>query len=294
VRIPGLKGGISIADAIALLTKSFRAHKIETPEIDARALTGHALKMTRASLAANSDRALDTREAQAIAALAARRIAHEPVARILGRREFWSLPLQVTPAVLVPRPETETLVEAALDIIHRDFGRSENIRILDIGTGTGALLLALLNECDNASGVGTDISEEAIVVARSNATLLGFGENSSFIACNGAEELHGPFDLIVSNPPYIRSGDIASLAPEVRDFDPRLALDGGEDGLDGYRLVAKEAKRLLAPGGYVIVELGIGQEQAVRETFMRAGLATGAVRPDLSGIPRALAAKLTP
>ncbi len=294
MRISGLKGGISIADAVALLAKSFRAHNIETPEIDARALVGHALKMTRASLSANSDRPLDTREAQAVAAIGARRLAHEPVARILGRREFWSLPLQVTPAVLVPRPETETVIEAALDIIHRDFGRRENIRILDIGTGTGALLLALLNECDNASGVGTDISEEAIAVARSNATLLGFGENSNFIACNGAEQLDGAFDLIVSNPPYIKSGDIASLAPEVRDFDPRLALDGGEDGLNGYRLVAKEAKRLLAPEGYVVVELGIGQEQAVREVLAQAGLAIGGVRPDLSGIPRALAAKLTP
>lgn len=294
MRISGLKSGVSIAGAIALLVKSFHAQNIESPEIDARALVGHALKMTRASLSANSDRALDTREAQAIAALGSRRIAHEPVARILGRREFWSLPLQVTPAVLVPRPETETVVEAALDIVHRDFGRSENIRILDIGTGSGALLLALLNECDNASGVGTDISEEAIAVARSNATLLGFGEHSSFISCNGAEVLDGPFDLIVSNPPYIPSGDIVSLAPEVRDFDPRLALDGGTDGLDGYRLVAREVKRLLAPNGHAIVELGIGQEQAVREIFTETGLATATVRPDLAGIPRALAVKLTP
>jgi release factor glutamine methyltransferase len=294
VRIPGLKGGISIADAIALLARSFRTQNIESPEIDARALVGHALKITRASLLANSDRALDTREAQAIAALGSRRIAHEPVARILGRREFWSLPLQVTPAVLVPRPETETIVEAALDIVHRDFGRNENIRILDIGTGTGALLLALLSECDNASGVGTDISEEAIAVARSNAALLGFGEHSSFMSCNGAEVLDGPFDLIVSNPPYIQSGDVVSLAPEVRDFDPRLALDGGPDGLDGYRLVAREAKRLLAPNGHAIVELGVGQEQAVRGIFTEAGLAIASVRPDLAGIPRALAAKLTP
>lgn len=291
MRIAGLKGGISIDDACALLSKSFRAQGIESAEIDARALAGHALKMSRASLAANSDRALDAREITALSALAARRLRHEPVARILGRKEFWSLPLQVTSAVLVPRPETETVVEAALDLVDRDGTRREPLRILDIGTGSGALLLALLSEFENASGVGTDISGEAIEVARANAKRLGFTEHSNFITCNGAELLDGPFDLIVSNPPYIASGEIAALAPEVRDFDPHLALDGGKDGLDGYRLVAAEAQRLLAPGGHVVVELGAGQQAAVSDLFAQAGLAIGGTRPDLAGIPRALAAQ---
>lgn len=290
----GLQGDLSAAAACGLLATSFRAQNIESADIDARALVGHALNMTRTQLAADPARALKSDEIEAISALAARRLKHEPVARILGRKEFWSLPLQVTPDVLVPRPETETLVEAALDVVDRDIGRNETLRILDIGTGSGALLLALLSEFTNASGVGTDISEEAIAVASANAKRLGFSEHSNFIACNGAELLDGPFDLIVSNPPYIASGEIPALAPEVRDYDPRLALDGGADGLDGYRLVAAEAKRLLAPDGRVIVELGAGQEAAVRELFAAAGLAIGRTRPDLAGIPRALAAKLTP
>jgi len=194
--------------------------------------------------------------------------------------------------VLVPRPETETVVEAALDTLTRDGSRKEKLRILDIGTGSGALLLALLTELPNAMGTGTDISAAALDVARANAERNGLAARCSFVACDIAAGVAGPFDLIVSNPPYVARGDIASLAPEVRDYDPALALDGGADGLDGYRSIAADARRLLAPGGRLIVELGLGQEPAVRTLFTKAGLTAGAARNDLAGIARALSAAI--
>jgi release factor glutamine methyltransferase len=166
----------------------------------------------------------------------------------------------------------------------------EKLRILDIGTGSGALLLALLSELPNAVGIGTDISAAALEVARANAERNDLAGRSTFVACDIAAGLQGPFDLIVSNPPYVARGDIATLAPEVRDYDPALALDGGADGLEGYRAIAAQACRLLAPGGKLIVELGIGQEPAVRALFTKAGLRVTAARDDLAGIPRALSA----
>ena len=199
--------------------------------------------------------------------------------------------LQVTPDVLVPRPDTETVVEAALDFIVRGGLRMEKLRILDIGTGSGAPLLALLKELPNARGTGTDISAAALAVARANAERNDLAGRCAFVACNVAEGLNGPFDLIVSNPPYIARGDIATLAPEVREYDPALALDGGADGLDAYRAIAAQAPGLLADGGRLIVELGAGQEPAVRALFTKAGLEAGVARPDLAGIPRALSAK---
>ncbi len=166
----------------------------------------------------------------------------------------------------------------------------EKLRILDIGTGSGALLLALLGELPNAAGTGTDISAAAIAVARGNAERNGLAARCTFVACDIAQGVEGPFDLIVSNPPYIPRGEIDALAPEVRDYDPRLALDGGMDGLDAYRAIAADAHRLLAPGGLLIVELGAGQEAAVAALFTNAGLRVTAARKDLAGIPRALSA----
>jgi len=162
--IPGLKAGASIEDAVLLIGQSFKAAGIETPEVDARLLLGHALRLARAQLIAQTDRLLETREIDAVSALAARRLKREPVARIQGTKEFWSLPLAVTPDVLVPRPDTETVVEAALDFVARGGLRMEKLRILDIGTGSGAILLALLSELPNAIGLGTDISAAAAEV----------------------------------------------------------------------------------------------------------------------------------
>ena len=290
--VPGLKAGVSVADAQRLMVRTFRLAGIDSPGADARALICAALHLTRAQLISQSDRILEAREASAAAALAARRTRREPVSRILGEKEFWSLPMRVTPDVLVPRPETETIVEAALDEIDSLGLRAEKLKILDIGTGTAALLLALLTELSQALGVATDISSAAIAVARGNAERLELTPRCKFVVCNVADAIGGRFDLIVSNPPYIARGAVETLEPEVRDFDPKLALDGGADGLDAYRAIAAAAPGLLRPGGWLIVELGIGQEAAVRALASVAGLQVKTVRPDLAGIARALVAQL--
>ena len=286
--------GPTVAAKRHAVTDTLRQAGIESPDIDARLLIGHALGLDRTALMINGDRHLRTDEVVAIDALAARRLRHEPVSHILGRKEFWSLPLDVSDAVLVPRPDTETVVEAALDCIARDNLRLAPLRILDIGTGSGALLLALLTELKNGNGVATDISPAAIAVARGNAERLGLSPRCTFVVCDIAGGVTGPFDLIVSNPPYIAHADIAALEPEVRDHDPALALDGGIDGLDAYRAIASQAIHLLAPCGRLIVELGAGQEPAVRDLFSKAGLTVSGVRADLAGIPRALTACLMP
>ena len=288
----GLHAGVSVAEATHLLAQAFRLAGIEEPEVDASALLGHALQLERAQLISHSERILDAHDAATVLAFAARRLKREPVSRIVGHREFWNVMLQLGPDVLDPRPDTETVVEAALDYIVRGRLRMERLRILDIGTGSGALLLALLSELPNVVGIGTDISAAALDVARANAERNGLAGRCTFVACDIAAGLQGPFDLIVSNPPYVARGDIASLAPEVRDYDPAIALDGGADGLDGYRAIAADARRLLAPGGRLIVELGAGQEAAVRALFTKASLAVAAARDDLGGIPRALSASI--
>jgi len=280
----------TVAEARRALAAKFRAGGLDTPDLDARILVGHALGLDHAALAAAATRSLGADENGAVAAVANRRLAGEPVARILGTKEFWSLPLRVDAATLLPRPETETLVEAALAAIDAGGPRARKLRIADLGTGSGALLLALLSELPNASGIGTDTSYQALMVARDNARRLAL-TRARFVACNMAAALRGPFAVIVSNPPYIASGDIAALAPEVRDFDPRAALDGGPDGLDSYRAIAATAPALLVPGGALIVELGIGQAEPVGHLFAAAGLAPSPPHPDLNGTLRAFVAR---
>lgn len=292
--IPGLKDGASVSEALQLIAQTFRAAGIDDADVDARVLAGHALHLDRARLVSQSDRVLEAREVNAISGLAARRLKREPVSRILGRKEFWSLALAITPDVLVPRPETETVVEGALDFVVRNGLRMEKLRILDIGTGSGALLVALLNELPNATGIGTDISRAALEAAQINVAQFGFESRSSLIACDMAAGVQGQFDLVVSNPPYIARGQIASLAPEVRDYDPMMALDGGDDGLTAYRSISADAKRILAQGGRLFVEMGAGQEPAVRELFTNAGLVVGIARNDLAGTPRVLGAGFVP
>jgi release factor glutamine methyltransferase len=286
--------GLTIDAARRRLAQDLRRAGIDSPELDARLLVGHALGLDHTALAAQSRRPLTGGEAQAVAALTARRLAREPVARILGRKEFWGLPFSLNAETLVPRPETETVVEAALAAIDAAQRRSQALRIADLGTGSGALLVALLMELPNATGVGTDVSPPALVCASDNAAALGIGARASFVACDYAAALRGPLDLLVANPPYVAGDEIASLAPEVRDFDPRRALDGGPDGLNGYRAIAAAARRLLAPGGIVAVELGAGQLRPVGSLFAAEGLAPGSPRPDLSGIPRALVVRTLP
>jgi len=292
--MPNLKSGVSVTEALRHVTQSFRTGGVEEAEADARVLIGHALNLDRARLIAQSDRILEAREVTVISALAVRRLRREPVSRIVGQKEFWSIPISVTPDVLVPRPETETVVEAALDFIMRSGLRLEKLRVLDIGTGSGALLLALMKELPNSAGTGTDISSAALVVARANAARCMLDSRCTFVVCNIATGVEGPFDLIVSNPPYIVHDEIATLAPEVRDYDPQIALDGGRDGLDAYRSIAADARRMLAPGGRLFVELGAGQDEQVRTLFTKAGLNPGIPRKDLAGISRVLGAGFAP
>ena len=280
----------TVAEARRALAAKFHAAGLDSPDLDSRVLIGHALGLDHAALAAAASRCLGTDEQSAIAALAGRRLAGEPVARILGCKEFWSLPLRIGAATLVPRPETETVVEAALAAIDAGGPRTRELRVADLGTGSGALILALLSELPSAFGIGTDASFQALVVARDNARRLAL-TRAKFIACNMATALRGPFDAIVSNPPYVATGDIATLAPDVRDFDPHLALDGGIDGLDFYRAIAAAAPTLLAPSGTLVVELGIGQAEPVAGLFAAAGLAPSPPHPDLNGVPRALVAR---
>ncbi len=284
----------TIAAARRALTDIFRHAGIDSPDTDARLLIAEALDIGRTELMVEGERTVTPEQLQAIDALARRRLAREPVARILGRREFWNLSLQVSDAVLVPRPETETVVEAALDYVVRGGLRLEPLRILDIGTGSGALLLALLTELPNARGTATDISAAALDIARGNAEHLGLTARCTFVECDIAAGVTGPFDLIMSNPPYIAHDEIATLEPEVRDYDPGLALDGGHDGLDAYRAIARDAPRLLAAGGRLIVELGAGQEPAVRALLTVAGMTVGQARNDLAGIARTLGASFEP
>ena len=280
----------TVADVRRIWSAKFRACGLDSPEVDARILVGHALGLDHAALAAAGPRSLDAKEEFAIAALAQRRLAREPVARIVERKEFWSLPLRINAATLVPRPETETIVEAALAAIDARGSRTRPLRIGDLGTGSGALLLALLSELPNAIGIGTDVSIAALRMASDNARQLRL-TRASFAACDMATALGGPFDAIVANPPYIASGEIAALAPEVRDFDPRAALDGGPDGLSFYRVIAATVPALLAPDGVLVVELGAGQEQSVTALFRAAGLAPSPPYPDLMSVPRALVAR---
>jgi release factor glutamine methyltransferase len=281
----------SVAQARRALAGQFRQAGLDTPELDARVLTGHALELDQTGLAVEHGRRLTDAQARTLAALAARRLAGEPVARIVGCKEFWGLPFAIGDATLVPRPETETVVETALEALHRDGPRTRTFRIADLGTGSGALLIALLSELPNATGIGTDLSREALAVARANAARNAVLARAQFVACDYGAALRGGFDLVVCNPPYVRSGDIAALAAEVR-HDPRRALDGGADGLDGYRALASEAPTLLAQHGHLVVELGIGQEAAVVDLFRRCQLIPSPVRADLAGIPRALHARM--
>ncbi|MEA3024541.1 MAG: release factor glutamine methyltransferase [Alphaproteobacteria bacterium] len=286
-----LAPGMAIGRARRAVAERLRANGLDTPELDARLLVGHALGLDHRALTVEAARVLTPPETDRLGGSVARRLRHEPVARIIGHKEFWSLPLRITPAVLVPRPETETVVEAALAVVERGAAA----RIADIGVGSGAILLALLSELPNAMAVGTDRDAAALQIARHNAEDLGLAGRAAFVACDFGAALAGACDLVVSNPPYIATREIATLAPEVRDFDPRGALDGGSDGLTAYRAIATDAPRLLAPGGWLVVEVGIGQAEAVTALFAGIGLETSdPPRRDLAGVPRVVKARYNP
>jgi release factor glutamine methyltransferase len=287
--------GPTVETARRALTARFRTSAIETAELDARILVGAALGLDLTGVVAAAGRLLTPDELTRLEDFARRRLAGEPVARLLGRKEFWGLPLQLSAATLVPRPDTETVVELALEISRGVSGSGRRLRLADIGTGSGAILLALLSELPDAYGVGTDISEHALRTASTNAVYLKLTDRAAFVACDYAAALSAPFDLIVSNPPYIRSAEIATLATEVRDHDPHRALDGGADGLDAYRALIPQAAKLLGPGGALVVEVGHGQSADIQGLMTAAGLMPDEPpKADLAGIQRAVAGRKLP
>jgi release factor glutamine methyltransferase len=274
-----------VSEAIAAAARRLAGAGIDGAAIDARLLIQEATRCSREELLRHSARRLSAAETSRLVALIARRAEREPLSHILGRREFWSLSLRVTRDCLDPRPDSETVVEAALARLADPAG---SLRVLDFGTGSGCLLLALLSELPLATGIGVDASDAALAVARENAERLGLAGRAQFVAGDWGRGIGGAFDAIVANPPYIARADIDALAPEVARHEPRLALDGGPDGLDAYRALLPDIARLLAPAGFAAIEIGAGQRAAVAGLADSAGLVCADVKRDLAGRERCL------
>ncbi|MEM9221034.1 MAG: peptide chain release factor N(5)-glutamine methyltransferase [Pseudomonadota bacterium] len=277
-----------LATLYSAVKVAFREAGLTTPDLDARLLVTETLGVSTAQLIANPRRVIPGHLARQLGDRARARLAGQSIGRILGRRSFWSLDLRVGPSTLEPRPETETVVELGLASIAVDAPAA----VADLGVGTGAILLAILSERLNARGVGVDVCEDALHEARRNAERHNLGDRSFFVAGDFGAALGPVFDLVVSNPPYIASGAIAQLDATVRDYDPRVALDGGPDGLDCYRTVFRQACQLLRPGGRLVVEIDPSAEQHVIAQAAAHNLVDVVVADDLSGRPRAIS--LTP
>lgn len=268
----------------------FDAAGIDTASLDAEFLLSHLLGCGRLDLLARGGEPVEDHVRGAFDAMVARRETLEPVAYILGEQEFWSLTFKVTPATLIPRPDTETLVEVGLSHL----GSTPGAAILDLGTGSGCILLSLLHEQVQASGLGVDKSAGALAVAAENASRLGLQQRTQFLEASWFEALapgRDTFDLIVSNPPYIPTADIARLMQDVRDFEPMGALDGGDDGLGPYRLITQQSSQYLNDGGMLAVEVGIGQASDVASLFEAEGFQGVAITKDLAGIDRVVRGK---
>ncbi len=272
----------ALRDGIDQLTRA----GVQGAALDVRLLLAHAAGVSAETPRLYPERTLSPSKVKIFNSLLAGRAARQPVAHLLGRREFWSLDFAVTPDTLVPRPDSETVVEAALAEAELLGGGAW--RLLDLGTGSGCLLLAILSECGATRGVGTDIHEAALGVARANAVRLGLADRAHFLQADWTAEIDGRFDMVVSNPPYIETAAIDTLEPEVATHDPRRALDGGADGLDAYRRIADGINDVLAPGGCCILEIGHGQADAVAAVMLGAGLRERRRASDLAGMTRAL------
>ncbi len=275
----------TVAAALDAAAVRLGAAAVDVARRDARLLLEAALGCAPAAFLAHPERVLGAGEADRFAHFVERRARREPASRILGRREFWGLAFAVTPDTFDPRPDSESVVEAVLE---RTPDREAPLRLLDLGTGTGCLLLALLSELPRAAGMGIDASPAAVAVAEANAASLGLAQRVRFRTGDWGTGLMEPFDWIVCNPPYVPTAAIARLAPEVSLYDPALALDGGPDGLDAYRALAPQLARLAGPRGEVALE--IGADRAVRAVLAAAGLEVRAARPDLAGTTRCLVA----
>jgi len=271
-------------EALKALGATLAEAGIDSSAADARLLLCAAAGLNSADLIRDQECALGETALARLAPMAGRRAAREPLSRIFAKREFWGLSLAISPAVLDPRPETETLVEAFVsELADR---REAPLRILDLGAGSGAILCALLKEFPDATGVGVDLSAAAAAQARANLAACGLAERASIVVGSWASAVRGPFDVVVANPPYIASGEIGGLEREVRDHDPVLALDGGRDGLDAYRALGREIGPLLGAGGRFFLEVGAGQADSVRAILGQNGLTGLAVYKDLAGFAR--------
>tara|TARA_B100000686_G_C16649773_1_gene894898 strand:- start:241 stop:1143 length:903 start_codon:yes stop_codon:yes gene_type:complete len=283
-----LLAGPTVRQALVDAAAKLRSAGVETPRLDAELLLADAAGQSRSWLFAHDAGSLSEHAAELFDRHVRRRLGHEPVARIIGRREFWSLEFEISPAVLDPRPDSETLVEAVLAKVS---DRSAELRIVDFGAGSGCLLLALLSEFENALGVGVDRDVAALEVARRNTARLACEDRAFFIAGDWGAALAGPFDIVVSNPPYLTSYEMASASPELCS-DPRLALDGGDDGLDAFRVLVPDLPSCLAEGGLVFLEVGAGQARDVSEIVRVAGLEIEAIARDLAGRDRCIVARV--
>ena len=269
---------LSLVSAWKAAQEQLKTARIDSPAIDARLLVEAATEASRLEILTDPHRPLTAEQSATLAGYLERRLRREPVSRILGRKGFWKIMLNVTPDVLSPRPDTETI----LDIAMLAFEPAQAFSMIDLGTGSGAILLAVLADRPGATGVGTDISSEALAVAKENAANLDLDSRATFLRTEWAAGFGDhSFDLVVSNPPYIPSDDISGLDPEVRDHDPVLALDGGPDGLQAYRDLAPEIARILKPTGVFAVEIGWDQGEAVKALFEAAGFSDVKVVKDL-------------
>lgn len=278
----------SIGDSLRSATAQLRLAGCDSPRLDAVLLLAECLGWSADRVRIDGDMPMPPAAVARFANLLAARAARQPMAQILGRREFWSLEFRVTAAVLDPRPDSETLVAAVLEQCTE---RGAELRLLDFGTGSGCLLLSLLHELPQAIGLGIDRSETALLVARDNAERLGLAGRASFSPGDWGQGLGGIYDIVVSNPPYIETAAIAGLAPEVAAHEPLGALDGGQDGLDAYRRLIPDAWRLLAPNGLVALEIGQGQQAAVAGLLAQTGFVKLVEKPDLAGIVRVVLAR---
>jgi release factor glutamine methyltransferase len=270
---------------------ALRRAGMETPELDARLLLCHAAGLSHEAMIARAGESLQPDSAARLEQALARRLKREPVSRIVGTREFYSRQFEIGPAALDPRPDTETLIEAALAVAGKRGGREQPLSLLDLGTGTGCILVTLLAELPRAQGVGSDVSREALALAARNAERLGVAQRALFIAADWLDGIDGQFDLIVSNPPYLARHELETVAADVARYDPHLALDGGTDGLHAYRRIAAGARQVLAEDGALIVEIGASQARAVAKIFAASGLKIEAVSHDLGGRPRVVVAR---
>ena len=277
----------TIGTMIAEATAQLAAAGIAEARREARLILALALEIDPAMVLGYPERPVDDRSRARLDRLIARRVKHEPFSRLKGTREFWSLDFALSPETLDPRPDSETLIAAALAHLP---DRRAPLRLIDFGTGTGCLLLALLSELPNATGLGIDILPGAVETARRNALSLGLSARVQFSVGDWDRGIEGEADVILANPPYIPSQEIPSLAPEVAAYEPRGALDGGPDGLDAYRALAPATQRLLTRGGLACIEIGAGQAVPVAGLLSKSGLTINEIRRDLSGLERCLVA----